>query len=198
MIIIDPHVHVWTSSPDYPWAIETENPPESDATPAMLRELMEKNGVHKTIIVQVIHYRWDNSYAAKALSDYPDLFMGVCRVNPEDPAAPDHLSHWTENFGFHGVRLSPASNAAGDWFTGELMDPLFHRAGELGVPVLILTKPARLADLASLADRHPDVDIVVDHMADCHPDDYAHRKSLLELSRFPRIYVKTQNKRLAG
>lgn len=56
--------------------------------------------------------------------------------------------------------------------------------------MLILTKPARLADLASLADPHPDVDIVVDHMANRHQDDNAHRRSLLELARFPGIYVK--------
>lgn len=34
--IVDPHVHVWVHDPHYPWAAETKEPPQRDATPAML------------------------------------------------------------------------------------------------------------------------------------------------------------------
>ncbi len=190
MTIIDPHVHVWKNDPAFPWAPETKTPPLQDATPEMLLALMEANGVERTVLVQVIHYRWDNSYTAQALKAYPDKFMGVCRVNPEDPAAPDHLSYWTEEQGFHGVRLSPAADASGDWFTGPLMPPLFQRAQDLQVPLLMLTRPSRLPDLAALLERYPDLDVVIDHMADCPPDSEADVQRLLDLSRYPRIYVK--------
>jgi predicted TIM-barrel fold metal-dependent hydrolase len=156
----------------------------------MLLELMAAHGVAKTVLVQVIYYCWDNSYVAHALRLYPGSFMGVCRVNPNDPAAPDHLSHWTMEHGFHGVRLSPATDASGDWFAGPFMPPLFRRAEELGVPMLILTGPSRLADLARLLERYPDLDVVVDHMADCaldRPDDV---QRLLDLAHYPRAYVK--------
>ena len=33
MRIIDPHVHVWKNDPKFPWAKETINPPNNDATP---------------------------------------------------------------------------------------------------------------------------------------------------------------------
>ena len=190
MRIIDPHVHIWKSDPAFPWAAETQNPPAEDATPEMLLDLMAANGVEKTVLVQVIYYRWDNRYTAQALKKYPHKFMGVCRVNPEDPAAPDHLSYWTEEQDFHGVRLSPASDASGDWFTGPLMDPLFRRAEALKVPMLILTRPSRLPDLARLLEHHPDLDVVVDHMADCPPDQLADMQCLLDLARYPRVYVK--------
>ena len=49
--------------------------------------------------------------------------MGVCRINPEDPDASDHLSRWTEEDGFHGVRLSPSVGSDGDWFAGPLDAP---------------------------------------------------------------------------
>jgi predicted TIM-barrel fold metal-dependent hydrolase len=190
MRIIDPHVHVWKNDPQFPWAPETKNPPAGDATPEMLLELMAAHGVERTVLVQLIHYRWDNSYTAHALKSYPDKFMAVCRVNPEDPAAPDHLSYWTEEHGFHGVRLSPAVDASGDWFKGPLMDPLFRRAAELGIPLLILTRPARLPDLARLLERQPDLDVVIDHMADCSPDRPDEIKLLLDMARYPRVYVK--------
>ena len=56
----------------------------------MLLDLMDAHGVEKTVLVQYIGYRWDNTYVSHVLRTYPDRFAGVCRVNPEDPAAPDH------------------------------------------------------------------------------------------------------------
>jgi predicted TIM-barrel fold metal-dependent hydrolase len=187
--IVDPHVHVYKHDPAFPWAPETANPPKGDATPEMLLELMAANGVERTVLVQFIGYRWDNRYAAYAMKKYPDRFMGVARVNPVDPASPDHLSQLTEE-GFRGVRLSPATDASGDWFRGPLMDPLFARAAALGVPMLILTRPDRLPDLAALLDRHSDLDVVIDHMADCAPDRPDQIRKLLDLARYPRVYVK--------
>lgn len=190
MRIIDPHVHVWKNDPQFPWAPETTSPPAEDATAEMLLELMAANGVEKTVLVQVIHYRWDNRYAADAMKRYPDKFMGVCRINPEDPDAPDHLSRWTEEEGFHGVRLSPSVGEAGDWFTGPLMSPIFSRAETLGVPMLLLTGAERLVDLVPLLEQHPDLDVVIDHMASCSPDAPEKLELLLNLAQFPRVYVK--------
>jgi L-fuconolactonase len=188
--IIDPHVHVWTHDPAYPWAVETTDPPPTEATPEMLLPEMAANGVNGTVLVQVIYYRWDNRYTSHVLETYPHKFVAVCRVNPEDPAAPDRLSYWTKEQGFHGVRLSPAVDASGDWFTGPLMDPLFQRAADLGVPMLILTRPPRLPDLAALLERHPGLDVVVDHMADVRLDDLDGIRALLDLARYPRVHVK--------
>ncbi len=125
-LLIDSHVHVWKHDPKFPFA-DGAHPPPEDASAEMLLELMKANGVSRTVIIQVIHYRWDNSYLADVLKRYPQYFKGVCRVNPEDPAAPDQLSRLTEDNGFHGVRLSPAETAAGDWIRGPLMPPLWKR-----------------------------------------------------------------------
>ena len=190
MRIVDPHVHIWGTAPEFPWAPETTEPPDEPATPEMLLELMSANGIEGTVLVQVIYYRWDNTYTAKALRDYPDKFMGVCRVNPEDPAAPDRLTYWTQEHGFHGVRISPAPGPPGDWFEGPLMDPLFERATSLGVPLLVLTKPSRLPRLSQLLDRHQELDVVIDHMADASPGDETQVTQLLDLTRHPRVYVK--------
>src|SRR5690349_7654567 len=89
--IIDPHVHVWKHDPKYPFAAGSR-PPAEDRSPEMLLELMKANDVVRTVIIQVIHFRWDNSYLADVLKQYPQHFKGVARVNPEVPAAPDHLS----------------------------------------------------------------------------------------------------------
>ncbi len=78
--IIDPHVHVWKHDPQYPFA-EGANVPARDAPPEMLLDLTQANGVARTVIIQVIHYRYDNSYLDSVLKRYPGTFQGVCRVD---------------------------------------------------------------------------------------------------------------------
>src|SRR5216683_4918287 len=93
--ILDPHVHVWKHDARFPFAPGAK-PPDRDATPEMLLELMKANGVAKTVIIQVIHYRWDNSYLADVLKQYPQYFQGVARVDPQSATAPDDLSRLVE------------------------------------------------------------------------------------------------------
>jgi predicted TIM-barrel fold metal-dependent hydrolase len=141
--VVDSHVHVFEHNPQFPF------PPAEDATPEKLLELMRANGVVRTVIIQVIHYKWDKSYLLSVLKRYPGKFQGVCRVNPEDRAAPDHLSALTEH-GFRGVRISPAADASGDWIRGPLMPPLRSRCNQLKVPMTVLTPATRLPDLVPL------------------------------------------------
>jgi len=130
---IDSHVHVWKTDPAFPFA-PGAHPSPADASVETLLDLMHANEVARTVIIQVIHYKWDNSYLASVLKRYPNTFQGVCRVNPEDPTAPDQLSRLTEERGFHGVRLSPAAGPAGDWITGPLMPPLWRRCASSESP----------------------------------------------------------------
>lgn len=187
--IIDPHVHVWVNDPRYPWAKETTNPPKKDATPEMLLALMHANNVARTVLVQVIHYRWDNRYTADVMKNYPQYFRGVCRVNPEDPAAPDHLSHLTKQ-GFRGVRISPTADASGDWINGSLMPPLWKRAESLKVPMQVYTSIGRIPDVGRLVERFPDLNVIIDHMADCPVDQPHELEKLIALARYPRVSVK--------
>jgi predicted TIM-barrel fold metal-dependent hydrolase len=188
--VIDPHVHVWVNDPKYPWAKETTQPPREDATPEMLLALMKANGVAKTVIIQVIHYRWDNSYLADVLKKYPQHFQGVARVNPEDPAAPDHLSRLVGEQGFRGVRISPSADARGDWFRGPLMPPLWRRTLDLKVPMTVLAPVTRMPDAARLIEKYPDLTVVIDHMADCPLDQPQELAKLLALQRYPKVFVK--------
>ena len=187
-LLIDSHVHVFKRDPAFPYA-PGSHPPAQDAPVETLIDLMRANGVSRTVLIQVIHYKWDNSYTLSALKRFPHLFQAVCRVNPEDPAAPDHLSALTEQ-GFHGVRLSPAADATGDWIRGPLMPPLWRRCAELRVPMTLLLPATRLPDIVPLIEANPTLTVVIDHRADCpldRPDLFAH---LLALSRYPHVFVK--------
>jgi L-fuconolactonase len=187
--IIDSHVHVWKRDPRFPWARETTSPPEKDAKPEMLLQLMHANGVDRTVIIQVIYYRWDNSFLASVLKQYPKQFRGVARVNPQDPAAPDQLSSLTGQ-GFRGIRLGPAADASGDWIKSPAMRPLWKRCDDLKVPMTILAPITRMPDIQPLIERNPELTVVIDHMADSPLDQPDQLKQLLALSRYPKVFVK--------
>src|SRR5215467_2020442 len=191
--IIDSHVHVWKKDPQYPWAKETTRPPDKDASAEMLLDLMKANGVAKTVIIQVIHYRWDNSYLADVLKRYPMKFRGVARVNPESPAAPDDLSRLVETQGFRGVRISPAGNSSGDWISGPLMPPLWKRCDSLKVPMTVLAPVTRMPEVAKLVEKFPSLTVVIDHMADSPLDKPQMLDMLIALKRYPKVFVKVSH-----
>jgi L-fuconolactonase len=185
-MIIDPHVHVWTDDPAFPIAEGQKFPPH-DARVETLLQRMEEHGVEKTVLVQVIQYRWDNRYTAACMKRFPGTFEGVCRVDPESPSAADDLAMWVTEHGFRGVR-SPWVGNDGSWF--ELQEPLWKRADELGVPLCILTSIDHLPDVERWARRFESVPVCIDHMAWPPPDEPEKLEYLLSLADLPRVYVK--------
>jgi predicted TIM-barrel fold metal-dependent hydrolase len=188
-LTIDSHVHVWKHDPRFPFAAGRKVPNE-DASAEMLLDLMAANNVARTVLIQVIHYKWDNAYLADVLKRHPGKFLGVCRVDPEDPAAPDTLWRLVTEQGFHGVRISPYAASEYDWISGPLMPPLWRRCGDLKVPMTVLTEAPRLPQLIPLIEANPDLTVVIDHMADIGPGKAADLASLLALARYPRVFVK--------
>jgi L-fuconolactonase len=187
--IIDPHVHVWRHDPQFPFA-PGAHVPEHDAPPETLLGLMKANGVQRTVIIQVIHYRYDNRYLASVLKQYPRYFKGVARVDPLDTASPDHLSRLVEEDGFTGVRLSPGADAAGDWIDGPLMLPLWKRCEQLKVAMTILAPVSRMPAVGRLMDQCPYLTLVIDHMADCPVDQPQELEKLIALKRHARTFLK--------
>lgn len=188
-ILIDSHVHVFKHDPAFPFAPGAHPPPE-DASVETLLSLMQANGVARTVIIQVIHYKWDNSYLAAVLKRHPKQFHGVCRVNPEDPASPDHLTRLTQEQGFHGVRISPSAGPDGDWIRAPLTSTLWRRCAQLKVPMTILAPVTRMPDLVPLIEQNSDLTVVIDHMADSPLDEPLQLDLLLALARYPRVFVK--------
>ncbi|HWB85723.1 MAG TPA: amidohydrolase family protein [Bryobacteraceae bacterium] len=185
---IDSHVHPWKHDPEFPFA-EGAHPPATDATPEMIMALMKANDVSKTVLIQVIHYRYDNRYLLHVLKSYPGTFQGVCRVDPLDPAAPDQLSKLTEQ-GIRGVRLSPSGGASGDWFHGPLMPPLWKRCLDLKVPMTVLAPITRMPEVGAHLETLPELTVVIDHMADCPISQPAELEKLIALKRYPNVFVK--------
>jgi len=152
--------------------------------------------VEKAVIVQPIHYLYDNSYVADCLARFPGRFAAVCLLDPKEPAAPDQLEELVRGQGFGGMRLhlsrqqDPSALAASD------QDPLWRRVEELSVCLIVLGRATDLPALEPIVDRFPDVKVVLDHLGGppvgeepTHPL----LGNVLRMARYPNVYVKVSN-----
>ncbi len=103
-MIIDPHLHVWSDDEEtYPYIASR---PRQPGSAEFLLETMAKSGVEKSVIVQPIHYLFDNRYVADCLKRYPGRFAAQALVDPTTPEAPDELERLIKEEGFGGILLS--------------------------------------------------------------------------------------------
>jgi len=70
------------------------------------------------------------------------------------------------------------------------MPPLWKRCEELKVPMTVLAPVTRMPEVALLLEKLPDLTVVIDHMADCPVDQPAELEKLIELKRYPKVFVK--------
>ena len=194
MPVIEPHVHVWTLDTDrYPWAAGTSNPPKQSATAEELLETLDAHGVEGAVLVQVIFYGYDNSYAADCLQKYPNRFAGVCLVDPQDPAAPSKLEFEVKERGFSGIRLRPCHDRNSTWLSDPATFPLWEKCAELGASVCILSHIEQLAMLKAPVSRFPEVPVIIDHMGWpplAEGPNGAAIRHLLDLVQYPSVRVK--------
>jgi predicted TIM-barrel fold metal-dependent hydrolase len=191
MVIVDTHMHAWTTDwEQYPFAPPeaTMTPPEEPNTAEEILEMTERQGVDFTVLVQVRYYGWDNRYLAECLRRFPGRFAAQGLIDPRDPTAADRLAYWMQEHGFAGMRLSPSYDRQADWLDSRDSDSLWRRAEELGAVFNFLIREEQLPQLERMAARFPGVPVVVDHMG--YPDIEGDTANLVRLARLPHVYVK--------
>ena len=123
-----------------------------------------------------------NDYVAQTVESYPDVFVGFCSVDPrKGKAAVEELERSVLSLGLQGLKLHPIHQA---FFPDDpAFIPLFAKAEELGIPVLMhsgyaaaganapggggfeLAYSRPIPHVDSLAARHPDLTIIMAHPA---------------------------------
>ena len=190
-MIVDAHLHIWRAVPTYPNPAGTIVSPLSDVPVELLLEYMTEHQVDRAVLVQPMYPGEDNSYVAGCAAAQPDRYVAVCVVDPRQQDAADRLEYWVREHGCRGLRLRPRLPAEAAIFGDPSTYQLWERVQALHVVVNMLANQEHLPTVASLAERFPDVPMVVDHMA--HPNVSAGvdgLQGLLDLARYPNIYVK--------
>ena len=165
-------------------------------TVEQLKAAMDQAGVQKAAIVQASTcYGHDNSYVADAVAAHPERFTGVFSVDVLTADACEKMRQWRAK-GLTGLRLftfgSTMSEQA-NWLDDPKSYAAWTCADELGLSICLQMSAKAIPQAISMAERFPNVRIILDHGARPVLEDgppYNAAASLFGLARYPNIYLK--------
>ena len=179
----DSHLHVYDSR--FPVAANALLLPP-DASISDYRQLQQRLGIRRAVLVTPSTYGTDNRVMLQALAVLGSDVRGIAVIDGSES------DEQLENFhaqGVRGIRLNLSSGVAG---SAQMLEPLAHRIADLGWHLQLLMSPDVLASLGDTLVRLP-VQLVFDHFgriapvqAGTHP---AHAL-VLALLREGRAWVK--------
>ncbi len=169
---------------------------ERPSTVESLIAAMDAAGVAKAAVVHSsTTYGFDNAYVVDGCNKYSDRLVAVGSVDMLDDNVCAVIRGWADRR-LSGLRIFTGGSTK-DFDPSELNDPRSFKAwdllGELGLPMCIQTGPVGLPQVAVLAKKFSNVNIILDHLG--RPDvldgaPYAKAASLFELADVPNIYLK--------
>jgi predicted TIM-barrel fold metal-dependent hydrolase len=195
MMIIDAQVHTYERDhPGRPWAGVLTGP--AAVTGDDMVVAMDAVGVDGAVLVSPFTmYRYDASYALEVHRQHPGRFGLVKPVDPSDPAVAETIADWAATLGTVGIRLMLNRGLSTD-----PADPGIHRvltaAARHGLPVNLMCT-GRLEQAAQMAERHPNTQLVIDHLGLPQPqkppapaEPFADLPKLLALAAYANVAVK--------
>jgi predicted TIM-barrel fold metal-dependent hydrolase len=195
MTIVDAQIHVW--SPDVstrPWpAGRTVHAHGPALAPEQVLQVMDDAGVARAVLVPPSWIGDDNTDALEAARRWPDRFAVMGRFDPTAPDARARLARWREQPGMLGVRLTFHLPFWSRWLTDGTLDWFWAAADELALPLMVFV-PGRAPAVGPIAERHPRLRLILDHLArPLGPKDdaaFADLDQVLALARYPNVAVK--------
>jgi L-fuconolactonase len=195
MPTIDAQVHAYERDrPERPWAATLAGPPE--ATGDQMVAAMDAVGVDGAILVSPFTmYRYDASYALEVHAAHPGRFALVKPVDPRDPAVAETIADWAATPGTVGIRIMLTHGPEID-VTDLGVARVLQSATQHGLPLNLLCW-GHLDAAQTLADRHPETQIVIDHLGLQQPfappppaEPFADLPKVLELARRSNVAIK--------
>lgn len=161
--IVDAQVHLWKAeSPDWPWVPGRRPQLPEPFTIEKLVPLMDEAGVDRVVVVPPSWPGDRNDYGIEAAQRYPQRFAVMGRIPLEKPESAARLPKWKEQPGMLGIRLTFLGPAAA-WLTDGTANWIWPAAEKAGLPIMFLA-PGRSAAFAPIAERHPGLTLIIDHM----------------------------------
>jgi predicted TIM-barrel fold metal-dependent hydrolase len=195
MPTIDAQVHCYERNhPGRPWHEVLAGPPQVTAEDMI--KAMDEVGVDGALLVSVwTMYRWDASYAVAVQKAHPGRFGVIKPVDPNDPKVADTIAEWAAMDGTVAIRIMMRPDVSRD-----AADPGIGRvlaaAAKHDLPVNLMCWD-RLEQVGQMAARHPDTQLVIDHLGLQQPfappapaQPWANLPKLLALASHRNVAVK--------
>jgi predicted TIM-barrel fold metal-dependent hydrolase len=196
MKFVDAQVHIWAANtPERPWPARGE-PHRAPLGKEELLAEMDKAGVDGVVIVPPSWEGDRNDVALAAAATHPDRFCIMGRFDPDAPGARDALAGWKKRKGMLGVRLTfhtpilrqPLLDGRFDWAWGELE--------KHGIPAMVLFHHEYMHLADKVAERHPGLRLVLDHLGlksgkdVSEASNFATLDKVLALAKRPNVAAK--------
>jgi predicted TIM-barrel fold metal-dependent hydrolase len=166
MLIADAQVHLWgADSPSRPWppgeAHRAQKP--HPVTKDMALAGMKEAGVDRVVVVPPSWEGDRNDLALEAARLHPDRFAVMGRLALEKPESRTLVDGWKRQPGMLGMRFTFSTERQRPWLTDGTADWLWIAAERAGIPVM-MSVAGSFAAVDRIAERHPGLRIVVDHL----------------------------------
>ncbi|GAB7047103.1 amidohydrolase family protein [Catenuloplanes indicus] len=162
-------------------------PPYTPFDPRRILDRMDAAGVDLAMVCSLAQ-RIENDFIAGLVKAHPDRLFGFGQVMPQADDALDEIARMRD-LGIVGLKLHPSLHGYHVADHG-LLDPVFERCAELGMPILInALDDAFCAPLAieEIAKDHPDVPTIIAHMGAV----WNVPEAIIVAERNPHIYLET-------
>ncbi|MGH7156434.1 MAG: amidohydrolase family protein [Acetobacteraceae bacterium] len=195
MLIVDAQLHVWgADTPERPWPAYgrgNAHRPVPFSKEDALRE-MDAAGVNRAVLVPPSWEGDRNDLALEAARLHPDRFAVMGRFTV-DRATQPALARWREQPGMLGLRFVYRPEMT--WLYDDSAEWLWQACEEHALPVMMFA-PNHLPAIDRLAERHPRLKLVLDHMEMPHAKDAeatAHLPQLLAIARHANVAAKASS-----
>ena len=191
---IDSQVHAYERNrPERPWSGFLQGPDE--VTGDDMVAAMDAVGVDGALLVSPFSmYRYDASYALEVYAKHPGRFGLIKPFDPQSEAVAEEIAAWAGTPGVVGARIMLTAQSF------EADDPGLNRilaaGAKAGIPVNVMCS-GKLPLFRELARRHPDTQVVVDHVGliqpfepPAPPEPFADLANVVSLAECDNVAIK--------
>lgn len=192
--MIDAHFHLWKIAQNgCVWPTSDLRAIYQDFDLDMIQSLAASSGVTAGVLVQSQEDDRDTDYLLALAENSRFIQAVVGWVDMLSPSVVQRISDLKKYRKFKGLRPMLQSLPEDDWILKPELDKTFEAMKNQQLSFDALVKPRHLVHLCELARRHPDLPIVIDHLAkpviaERLPDDWC--KDMRILAEFSNVHCK--------
>jgi L-fuconolactonase len=165
-MIVDSHQHFWQVGRfDYPWMSSDVETLYRDYLPSQLEPILVANGVAKTVLVQASNSVDESLWLLTLADEHPFIAGVVGWANLMDPDVESQLKKLAAHPKFKGIRHLVESEPADDWLTQPSVLQGLRQLADHDLSYDLLVHTRHLPHARIVAERYPDLRLVIDHMA---------------------------------